>query len=195
MGCGPGRHAHGFASRGADVVGVDLAAEFVALAKKGAPDGASFVRGDARALPVAPRFDAVVSLCQGGFGLLAAEDSRALTQMAAAAKPDGLVALSAFSAYFAVRFLEEQDSFDADTGVNHERATVRNEAGDSQDFDLWTSCFTPRELRLLCAAAGLEVLHVWSVTPGDYARRPPDLDHAEWLLVARKSISSNVSVH
>ena len=28
--------------------------------------------------------------------------------------------------------------------------------------------------------------HVWSVDPGDYARRPPDLDHAEYLLVARR---------
>ena len=174
---------------------MDLAAEFVELAKAGAPVDAWFVRGDARALPVAPRFDAVVSLCQGGFGLLAGEDSQALSQMAAATKPGGLLALSAFSAYFAVRFLEEQDTFDADAGVNHERTSVRNEAGDSREFDLWTSCFTPRELRLLCAAAGLEVLHLWAVTPGDYARRPPDLDHAEWLLVARKGTGSNVSLH
>ena len=43
-----------------------------------------------------------------------------------------------------------------------------------------------RELRLLAAAAGLEVDAVWSVEPGDYARRPPDLDHAELLLVARR---------
>lgn len=167
----------------------------MALAKDGAPAGAAFVRGDARALPVASHFDAVVSLCQGGFGLLAAEDGRALRQMAGAAKPGALVALSAFSAYFAVRFLEDQDTFDADTGVNHERTSVRNEAGDTQDFDLWTSCFTPRELRLLCAQAGLDVLHLWSVTPGDYARRPPDLDHPEWLLVARKPSGSNVSLH
>ena len=195
VGCGPGRHTHAFASRGAEVVGVDLAAEFVALAKDSAPAGAAFVRGDARALPVAARFDAVISLCQGGFGLLGAQDSRALRQMAGALKPEGVVALSAFSAYFAVRFLEEQDTFDADTGVNHERTSVRNEAGDSQEFDLWTSCFTPRELRLLCAEAGLDVLHVWSVAPGDYARRAPDLDHPEWLLIAKKTSRSNVSLH
>ena len=193
VGCGPGRHAHALAARGIETVGVDLSAEFVALAKESAPPGALFARGDARHLPVAPRFDAVISLCQGGFGLLAAEDASALRQMAAALRPGGKLALSAFSSYFAVRFLEEGDSFDADEGVNHERASVRNDVGDSQDFDLWTSCFTPRELRLLCGDAGLDVVAIWSVGPGNYARRAPDVDHPEWLLVAGKSVSSTLS--
>ena len=188
VGCGPGRHAHALAERGMHVVGVDLSAEFVALARDGAPAGAAFVRGDARRLPVGPGFDAVISLCQGGFGLLGLEDAdgTALQQMAGALRPGGHVAVSAFSSYFAVRFLEEGDSFDAGTGVNHERTSVKNEAGATQEFDLWTSCFTPRELRLLCAGAGLDVLDVWSVAPGDYARRAPDVDHPEWLVVARK---------
>ena len=54
------------------------------------------------------------------------------------------------------------------------------------DYDLWTSCFTPRELRLLAREAGLEVEHLWSVTPGAYARRPADLDHPEFLVIARR---------
>ena len=85
----------------------------------------------------------------------------------------------------AVRFLEEGDQFDAATGVNHEIAAVRNEAGEERAFDLWTTCFTPRELRLLAGAAGLAVEGVWSVRPGAYARCPPDLDHPEFLVVAR----------
>ena len=40
--------------------------------------------------------------------------------MARAIKPGGRVAFSAFSSYFPVRFLEDQDTFDAATGVNHE---------------------------------------------------------------------------
>jgi hypothetical protein len=38
----------------------------------------------------------------------------------------------------------------------------------------------------MASAAGLEVEHLWSVTPGDYAARPPDLDHPEFLLIARR---------
>lgn len=192
VGCGPGRHSHAFARRGMRVVGVDVAQRFVDLARRDAPDGASFVRGDARDLPVrTASMDAVVCLCQGGFGLLGGgeDEGAAISAMAGALRVGGRLALSAISAYFVLRFLEEHDAFDADSGVNHEVATVRNEEGSEAEVDLWTTCFTPRELRLLCSRAGLEVLHLWSVGPGRFARRPPDLDHPEWLVVARRGNS------
>ena len=187
VGCGPGRHAHALARRGIEVVGVDVSQTFVELARDAAVSSSVFVRGDARRLPVAPAsFDAAISLCQGGFGLVPGEDGAVVDQIAAALKPGGATAISAFSSYFVVRFLEEGDTFDPEAGVNHEIATVKNPAGVEAGFDLWTSCFTPRELRLLCRQSGLEVDGLWSVAPGDYARRPPDLDHPEWLVVARK---------
>ena len=70
--------------------------------------------------------------------------------------------------------------------MNHERTEVKDEAGRDKEVDLWTTCFTPRELRLLGAAAGLEVRHVWSVTPGAYRRDPPSTDTPELLLVAAR---------
>jgi hypothetical protein len=82
--------------------------------------------------------------------------------------------------------LEDQDTFDAASGVNHERTAIKNPEGDEREVDLWTSCFTPRELRLMCARAGLRVDGLYSVTPGDYAVRPPDLDHPEWLVLATR---------
>ena len=56
--------------------------------------------------------------------------------------------------------------------------------------DLWTSCFTPRELRLLCDRAGLDVDEVRSVTPGDYAPGLPDLEHPEFLVLGRRQAVS-----
>ena len=52
--------------------------------------------------------------------------------------------------------------------------------------DLWTTCYTPRELRLLARAAGLAPRHVWSVTPGAYAADAPTIDSHEFLLVAER---------
>jgi len=190
VGCGPGRHAHALAERGCRVVGVDVAERFLRLAAEEAPPGAWFVRGDGRQLPVRPAFDAAISLCQGGFGLPRRpdrpDDADVLAEMAAAVRPGGLVALSAFSSYFQLRHLEDSDDFDAGAGVNRERTSVRNEAGHEAEFDLWTACYTPRELRLLAAASGLDVVGLWSVTPGRYERRPPDLDHPELLMVAAR---------
>jgi hypothetical protein len=94
--------------------------------------------------------------------------------------------VSAFSAYFQLRYLEDHDAFDADAGVNHERTEVRDEDGVAAPVDLWTTCFTPRELRLLAAQAGLAVDHIWSVTPGAYEAAPPRIDTPELLLVARR---------
>lgn len=180
VGCGPGRHAQALRRRGVEVVGLDIAHRFLAEAGPG-----RWVRADARRLPFRPGgFDAAISLCQGGFGLLGGDDDPVvLEQMAGAVRPGGRIALSAFSAYFAVRYLDEGEQFDAATGVNHERAEVRNPDGQPRTFDLWTTCFTPRELRLMADRAGVTVSAIWSVAPGDYVARAPDLDHPEFLLV------------
>jgi SAM-dependent methyltransferase len=217
VGCGPGRHARALAQRGIVVHGVDISQRFVDLARDGAPDGATFERMDARAMPFDAEFDLVLSLCQGAFGLPAnpagsgtgtgrhgdpepdvlLADLPLLERMAAACRPGGRVVLSAFSAYFQVRHLSDgpgpeqplragEHRFDAATGVNHERTEIRDPNGTVAEVDLWTACYTPRELRLLAAAVGLEAEALWSVTPGGYAARPPDLEHEEFLLVARR---------
>lgn len=192
VGCGPGRHAHALARQGMEVVGVDISQRFVDLATAGAPPGATFLRADARALDLDAEFDAAISLCQGAFGLTGGPgapldgDGAVLAGMARTLRPGGRLAVSAFSAYFQLRYLEEHDRFDADAGVNHERTEVRDEAGAVAEVDLWTTCFTPRELRLLAAACELEVEHLWSVTPGAYAATPPRTDLPELLLVARR---------
>jgi SAM-dependent methyltransferase len=183
VGCGPGRHARALAASGAAVVGLDVSLAFLTAAGPG-----DWVRGDARRLPFPGAcFDAAISICQGGFGLLGGEDDpRVLVEMARVLRPGGKMAVSAFSAYFLVRHLEAADNFDPATGVNHERASVRDERGAEAEFDLWTTCFTPRELRLMAASAGLDVRGLWSVAPGRYGDRPPDLEHPEWLLLAEK---------
>jgi SAM-dependent methyltransferase len=190
-GCGPGRHALALARRGIDVVGVDLSDDFIALAREQAAgmDHAAFLVVDVRDLAFDREFDAVICLCQGGFGLLGGgeDEDRALAGLAGALRPGGRLALSAFNAYFAARHLESGETFDAATGVNHETATLRDPDGNERGFDLWTTCFTPRELRLLAHAAGLTVDAVYGVSPGQYATTPPSIDRHEHLLLAHRA--------
>ena len=191
VGCGPGRHSHELARRGIEVVGVDIAERFIELAIEHAPPGATFQRCDARRLPFREEFDAAISLCQGGMGLGGDDpigsDVAVLSGMHRALKPGGRAAISAFNAYFQVRWLEDHDTFDAATGVNHEPTEIRDEAGRSTTADLWTTCSTPRELRLLMAAAQLEVDAIHSVEPGRYRRDPPIIGSPELLVLAHRA--------
>ncbi|MBA3281830.1 MAG: class I SAM-dependent methyltransferase, partial [Acidimicrobiia bacterium] len=123
VGCGPGRHAHALGRRGIESHGVDISARFIDLARQDAPAGVTFERLDARHLPFDGRFDTVISLCQGAFGLTDGDragdsvldpDGAVLDGMARAVVPGGAVALSAFSAYYQVRWLDpDRGSFDA----------------------------------------------------------------------------------
>jgi SAM-dependent methyltransferase len=188
VGCGPGRHAHSLARRGIEVVGIDISQRFIDLANESAPPGASFVRLDARALAFDAEFDVALSLCQGAFGLLRelGDTVKVLDGMARALRPGGRIAVSAFSAYFSVKYQVDAD-FDAVDGVAHERTEIRSEAGEVASTELWTTCFTPRELVLLAGRVGLVEPNVYSVEPGAYALTPPTVDSPEFLLVARRS--------
>ncbi|MEZ5379119.1 MAG: class I SAM-dependent methyltransferase [Acidimicrobiales bacterium] len=202
VGCGPGRHSLALAELGFDVVGVDIAERFVRLANEaavssGLDERATFTVADARALPFDGEFDAVISLCQGAFGLAGGAgahlelprrelDEPILDGIARALRPGGVAAISAFSAYFQIRFLEAFDTFDAVTGVNHETTEVRDPDGRAMPADLWTTCFTPRELRLLARAVGLEPVAIHGVTPGAYGPHDASTDCPEFLLLARR---------
>ena len=185
VGCGPGRHSHELASRGIVTHGIDISQTFVDLARKSAPDGATFERMDARAMTFVDAYDAVICLCQGAFGLMTADghDADVLQGIGRALKPGGGLALSAFNSYFAVKYHEEAD-FDADGGVSHEKTEVRNPSGVPKIVDLWTGCYTPRELRLMLRDAGFLVRNIFSVEPGAYAANPPSIETPEYLVVA-----------
>jgi len=191
VGCGPGRHTIELAQRGIVAHGIDISARFVEIAREAAAserlDGATFERVDARGMSFVEEFDAVICLCQGAFGLMTAsgEDAVVVSGMARALRPGGRLMLSAFSSYFVVRHWEGAD-FDADTGVNHEHTEVKSETGESKAVDLWTGCYTPRELRLLLGAHGFDVDRISSVEPGAYGDDPPTADSAEFLVRATK---------
>ncbi len=154
VGCGPGRHALELARRGIVVHGIDISQRFVDLATHGRVSaGGRHVRAPRRplALPFVGEFDAAISLCQGAFGLLTAdgEDELVIRGMARALRPGGRIAISAFSSYFVVKY-QDAATFDAAHGdqPRAHRDPLRD-AARSREVDLWTGCYTPRELRLL----------------------------------------------
>jgi len=189
VGCGPGRHAIELARAGLAVTGVDVSQRFLDMAAERArvaDVAAGFFVCDARRMPFEDEFDAVISLCQGGFGLMGDDDPLVLRRIAEAARSGGRVVLTACNAYFVAANPPERGRLDVDAGVLHEVTTIKSEDGTDEEVELWTSVYTPRELKLLAIGVGLVPEAVWAVEPGGYARRPPDGDHPELMLVARK---------
>ncbi len=196
VGCGPGRHANELGRRGFVVVGVDISQTFLDVASADAPDGVTYERGDARRLAFADEFDVVISVCQGAFGMsggpAAGEaldpDLDILAGMARAVSPGGHVVFTAFNAYLQVANMVDGHDFDAERGVHREATEIRSETGETACTDLWTTCFTPRELRLMCAAVGLRVEAITAAEPGDWSANRPDTESAEFLVVASDSL-------
>ena len=193
IGCGPGRHCIELAVRGYRAFGIDISETFIEQAKASAVEGASFRRLDARALQnedeLHEKFDAAVCLCQGAFGVMLddSDDLDVLRGAVAVLRPGGLLALSAFNSYFSIRHHTDAE-FDVGRGVSHERTVLRNPAGESLETDLWTGCYTPRELRMACSLVGLEVVQIHGVEPGNYGLQDPSVDLPEYLLIARKPL-------
>jgi len=203
VGCGPGRHSLELGRRGINCVGVDISQRFVEIGNRSAADErlealVAFERLDARKLDFEAEFDGVISLCEGAFGLQGGPaaldqvnligDQSVISGMAQALKPGRRMLLAAFSAYFQVAHAESDLSeFDLKTGTRHEITEIKDPQGHTTTADLWTTCFTPRELWLMAQAVGLEPLTVRSVHSGeDWAANALDLEHAELLLLARR---------
>jgi SAM-dependent methyltransferase len=189
VGCGPGRHSIALAQAGLSVTGVDISRRFLDIAAeraRAAGVSAGFFEVDARQMPFEDTFHAAISICQGAFGLMGKDDSLVLRRMMESVVPGGVVVITGFSAYFEARHSRPGATFDADDGIVHEVTSIADESGEQHAVELWNSVYTPRELRLLAIGVGLVPESIWSVAPGDFARREPDLDHPELLLVARR---------
>jgi SAM-dependent methyltransferase len=198
VGCGPGRHANELGRRGYEVHGVDISETFLDVARADAPEGVTYGREDARDMPFRGEFDLVLSICQGAFGLAGGPaagerldpDREILAGMARALKPGGTLVFTAFSAYLQVANLLDGNEFDAVRGVHRETTEIRDGEGTVAVTDLWTTCFTPRELRLMCEAEGLEVRSIDAVEPGKWEPREPDVSSPEFLVIASASLAS-----
>lgn len=190
VGCGPGRHALEFARRGLEVVGIDLSPDFLAVARDRARQlsvSMSFFEMDAHDLVFEDEFDAAITLCEGAFGL-ALDDLAILKGMARGLRPGGRLAAGAPNAFYVMKHMQDSGEFDPVKMIYRETSTVVGENGVARSFEMWNSCYTPRELEWLANGAGLDSEAVYGINPGGYARDVPGFEHPELLLLATASM-------
>src|SRR5512136_27456 len=192
VGCGTGRHSIELARRGFTVTGVDLSSGMLAEAKKSAKNArvsVTWMQANAATMQIDQQFDAVICLCEGAFGLLGREDDTLelplaiLNGVARALKPGARCLFTVLNGYRMARQHSqadvEQNAFDpltlsevSDVSIPGVTSAMRERA------------FVPTELQLLFRTAGLNVLHIWGGTAGDWKRGKINLDEMEIMVVA-----------
>jgi SAM-dependent methyltransferase len=182
--CGYGRHAIHLARRGMRVVGLDLNAYFLGVARERAETEASqveFVRGDARLLPFHESFDAAVCL-GGSFGQFASEDEDValLRETAQALKPGGKFLLDVANRDGILsRFVgKDWDQLEDGTVVLHERRwdslrgrldgkdVVVGPDGRRREYEHSMRLYGAPEIDSIFRRAGLDVLALYGSLAG-----------------------------
>lgn len=196
IGCGTGRHAIGLARRGCDVTGVDLSSGMLAEAARNAEAAGvdvTWIESDATTFRPVRVFDVVICLCEGAFGLLGQGDDplrqplAVLRQCSEALRPGGKCLFTVLNGYRMARLHTPEE---VEQGVFDPLSlTERSEVGPpgmEGPSPLRERGFVPTELQLLFNMAGLDVLHTWGGTAGNWGHRALDLDEYEIMVVAQK---------
>lgn len=203
--CGTGRHSIELAKRGYQVVGFDLSAGQLRVAReKAAAAGVAveFQQRDATVPHFQAEFEAALMFCEGAFPLMETDEKNfAILQHAATALcPGGKLLLTTLNALFPLfhsvkDFLAAKESgaasakltFDLLTFRNRGEFTFTDDAGASQTIETDERFYTPAEMAWLLKSAGFARVDIAGCRMGQFSR-----DHAlttddfEMLVVAEK---------
>jgi SAM-dependent methyltransferase len=200
MGCGTGRHAIELAKRGFRATGVDISAGMLAEARKKAAEAGvdvAWIHADAAAaLDLgAEKFDAAISLCEGGFGLIGqgedpvAHDLAILKNISGHLKPNAPFLLTSLNGYQVIRQMKDEHV----QAGRFDPATMVSNYEDQWDLPegprivrIHERLFIPPEMVRMLAEAGLRCDRVFGGTAGNWGQRPLELDEIEVMYVCRK---------
>ena len=197
--CGHGRHTVELAAAGYSMVGQDLSATFLDLAKGAAAARnlqIQFVHADMREIPFEGEFDAVINIFTA-FGYFDdAENQKVLDAVARALKPEGKFLIDLLNAPRIIRDLLVQSwdelpdgtvvltqrDYNLLTGNNEERRTYIAPDGGKREIDLtWRMYFYPEFVKML-NHAGLAPIQVF----GSFDGSEYTLDSNRMIVLAEK---------
>lgn len=217
MGCGTGRHAVELAKRGYRVTGVDISEGMLEVARKKAETEDVSVRwvqadatkpldllaptsseGDTSAdheMREGELFDAAISLCEGGFGLVGqgedaeTHDRAILDNIAAHLKPSAPFLLTTLNGYQVIRQMKDEfidaDRFDPATMVSNYEDQWDLPEG-PRVVQIRERLFIPPEMVKILRESGFRCDRVFGGTAGNWGQRPLSLDEIEAMYVCRK---------
>jgi SAM-dependent methyltransferase len=198
IGCGTGRHSIELAKRGYKVTGIDLSEAMleIAISKAGKLPIRFLPQDAANDYDLGQQFDAAICLCEGGFGLIGAEDDpevhdRAILRgIAKHLKPAAPFLLTALNGYSIIRQMKDElvteGRFNPATMVAHYEDQMDLPEG-PQIITIRERLFIPPEIVTMLRAEGFRCDYVFGGTAGQWGQRPVALDEIEAMFVCRRS--------
>jgi SAM-dependent methyltransferase len=198
VGCGTGRHSIELARRGYRVTGLDLSEEMLsraAASARAAEVEVQWIRSDATEFTLPAKYDAVICLCEGAFGLLSQGDDAIeqplaiLCNVSRSLNPGGKVVFTVLNGAAMLRKYRNEDVADGRFDpLNMVESSLYPPQEGLPPIPVRERAFVPTELRMLFSIAGLSVLNMWGGTAGNWGRRALDLDEIEIMVVARQDV-------
>ena len=199
MGCGTGRHSVELAKRGYKVTGLDLSSGMLNEAKKKAEAAGvevEWIQADATVpYEFGKQFDAAISLCEGGFGLIGMEgdperhDLAILLNIANALKPNAPFLLTCLNGYSVIRQMKEEHitsgSFNPATMISTYMDDWELPEG-VKTMKIRERLFIAPEMVRMLGDAGFRCDRVFGGTAGSWAQRPLNMDEIEAMYVCRR---------
>jgi SAM-dependent methyltransferase len=204
MACGSGRHSLELRRRGFEVVGTDISADLIDIARRDAAEAdleVEFVRADLRELGYEEEFDLVLNLNDGAIGYLESdeENRRAFEVISRALRPGGRNLLQLPNVLYARERLPQRSWIPASSMVElveHrwnkkarrlEGLMVAARFGEVLEnldgIEFSQRLYTVDELREIYASVGMELLRVYN---GSGRPKEPKPSQFEIFVEARK---------
>ncbi len=196
LACGNGRHSFLLARHFHTVIGLDLSAHLLRVARerKESSDSPCFVRGDMRFLPFKAEFDLVASLFTS-FGYFDddAQHRRVAAEIARVLRPGGRFVIDYFNAPYVRDHLVPEGEREMDGlritekrwiagGRVNKKIWIEKRDG-TKSFQESVRMFSEQELVNVFAAAGIEPQHVF----GDYDGSPLTPSSPRMIIFGKKA--------
>lgn len=207
IGCGTGRHAVELASRGYEVVGIDLSESLLRRAREKAAERnvrVDFRQADARDLTFDREFDLVIMLCEGAFPLMETDEMnfRILQNAARALLTPGKLIFTTLNGLFPLfhsvkDFLASQakagnaatveSTFDLMTFRDHNTTCVEDDSGRKLELRCDERYYVPPEITWLLKSLNFNTSDIFASKLGRFSRDDKlTSEDFEMLVVAEK---------
>ena len=190
LGCGAGRHAVEFASRGYNVIGIDISPWLLGVAQTRAAEAGvevTFLQGNLadlhKLIGKEPAFEGAISICEAGLGVLGnwRKDLMFLKAVGAVLEPRGKFVLTTYNGLRRYRKWEGGDERFCFVSGIQKWQTPPDWGGEELREE--QKLYIPSEIQMLFELAGFGGVKIYGCAPGHFHGQALRIEDIEMMVI------------